>query len=1141
MTSLFVITVIIAGIVFSPFDWNIPLLPREPVPVDAIPDIGENQQIVFTEWPGRSPRDVEDQITYRLTTALLGMPGVKSVRGLSMFGFSTVYIIFNDDVEFYWSRSRILEKINSLPPGSLPDGVKPSLGPDATALGQIFWYTLEGRDKLGRPTGGWDLDELRTIQDWYVKDALLSSREPGEASPIAEVSSIGGYVREYQVDVDPDAMRAYGVTLGDVLMAVKDSNADVGARSMEVNRAEYIIRGVGLIKTLSDIENSVVKAGRDLTPVYIKHVAIVSTGPALRRGALDKDGAETAGGVVVVRFGENPLTAIKSVKARIDEISSGLPSKTLEDGTESQIKIVPFYDRTELINETLDTLKTALTDQILVTIIVVLAMLMHLGSSLIISALLPIAVLMCFIAMKFFGVDANIVALSGIAIAIGTMVDMGIVISENIIRHLRESSRQESKVTVIAAATNEVGSAVLTAVLTTVVGFLPVFMLSGPEGKLFSPLAYTKTFALVASLIVALVVLPVMACLIHSRQAGQRKAESRPWQILLAGLAVVLVLARHWEPLGPAAGYILNAAFTGAVIGLPLLGFRWFLNHYEKTLRWCLTHKAAFLSIPSAAVVLGLMIWGSLGREFMPPLDEGSFLYMPSTSPHASIGEVLDIVQAQDAAMSAIPEVESAVGKLGRVESALDPAPLGMIETIIIYKPEYTLDGNGRRVRQWRDHIKTPSDIWDEIIQAAHMPGITKPEKLQPISTRLLMLQSGIRGSMAVKIKGISQQAIEQTAVEIEEILKSGAVAGVDATVVSIDRSTGDRKPYLEISPDREALARYGLKIQQVQDIIEAGIGGKAVTSTIEGRERYKVRIRYARELRDSLEAIKNIIVPAPGGRQIPLKQLASIDYVPGPQVIKTEDTALLGYVFFGKLDEFAEVEVVESADTHLRRAVETGRLKLAAGTSFTFAGAYENQVRAQRTLSWVLPLALFIIYIILYLQFRSTATTLLVFSGIAVAWAGGFIMIWLYGQDWFLYVPFLGDGLRNLFNVNPVNLSVAVWVGFLALFGIATDDGVVMATYLDQTFRDEKPSDRNSVIEATVNASLRRIRPCLMTTATTILALLPVLTSTGRGSDIMIPMAIPTFGGMTIELLTMFVVPVLYCAIQESRLKRAS
>jgi Cu(I)/Ag(I) efflux system membrane protein CusA/SilA len=485
---LAVIAAIAWGISVAPFDWDVTFLPRKPVPVDAIPDIGENQQIVFTQWMGRSPQDVEDQITYPLTVALLGVPGVKTIRSYSMFGFSSIYVIFKDKVDFYWSRSRVLEKLNSLSPGMLPQGVQPTLGPDATALGQIFWYTLEGHDENGNPTGGWDLDELRAIQDWIVRYALLS------ADGVSEVASVGGFVREYQIDVDPDAMRAFNVKLEEVFNAVRMSNVDVGARTIEVNRVEYVIRGLGFLKGLSDIENTVIKV-RDNVPVYVKNVASVSAGPALRRGALDNEGAEAVGGVVVVRYGENPLAAIKNVKDKIEEISPGLPRKTLEDGTTSQVRVVPFYDRTGLIHETLGTLKNALTEEILVTIIVVLLMVMHLRSSLLISGLLPLAVLMCFGAMKLFGIDANIVALSGIAIAIGTMVDMGIVVSENILKHLHEADPEEDRLQVVLRATKEVGSAVVTAVSTTVVSFLPVFTMVAAEGKLFKPLAWTKTFA----------------------------------------------------------------------------------------------------------------------------------------------------------------------------------------------------------------------------------------------------------------------------------------------------------------------------------------------------------------------------------------------------------------------------------------------------------------------------------------------------------------------------------------------------------------------------------------------------------------------------------------------------------------------
>ncbi|MCH8241248.1 MAG: efflux RND transporter permease subunit, partial [Planctomycetes bacterium] len=536
---LFMLFTIGWGLMSAPFDWELGGFPRDPMPVDAIPDIGENQQIVFTEWMGRSPQDVEDQIGYPLTVSLLGVPGVKTIRSYSMFGFSLIYVIFEEDVEFYWSRSRVLEKLNSLPADTLPDEVQPALGPDATALGQVYWYTLEGQDADGNPTGGWDLHELRSIQDWYVRYALLS------AKGVSEVASIGGFVQEYQVDVDPDAMRAYGVTLSEVFMAVKMSNVDVGARTIEVNRVEYIIRGLGFVKTLEDIEDAVVKVNENV-PIYIRNVAHVTLGPGLRRGVLDKAGAEAVGGVVVVRYGENPLAAIKNVKAKIKEISPGLPQKTLADGTVSQVRIVPFYDRSGLIYETLGTLSDALLQQILVTIIVVVVMVRNLRSSILISGLLPLAVLMCFIAMRATGVDANIVALSGIAIAIGTIVDMGIIVCENILKHLDEADPKANRLEVIYSATSEVGSAILTAVSTTIVSFLPVFTMEAAEGKLFRPLAFTKTYALIASVIIALTILPPAAHLLFTRKREGRRSLTWLFYPLLGILGVVFAFGFGW-------------------------------------------------------------------------------------------------------------------------------------------------------------------------------------------------------------------------------------------------------------------------------------------------------------------------------------------------------------------------------------------------------------------------------------------------------------------------------------------------------------------------------------------------------------------------------------------------------------------
>jgi len=1161
VVTLILIAFIIGGIAVAPFDWQIQWLPRSPVPVDAIPDIGENQQIVFTAWPGRSPQDVEDQITYPLTTALLGVPGVKTIRSNSMFGFSSIYIIFKENIDFYWSRSRILEKLSSLPANLLPEGVQPTLGPDATALGQVFWYTLEGRDPDGNPAGGWDLDELRSIQDWYVRYGLMG------AQGVAEVASVGGFVKEYQIDVDPDAMRAFGVGLDDIFQAVRNSNVDVGARTIEINKVEYVIRGLGLVKGIDDIEQTVIKVNEDV-PVYIKDVAHVSVGPALRRGALDKGGAEAVGGVVVVRYGFNPLEAIKNVKEKIEKISPGLLSKTLPDGTMSKVTIVPFYDRTGLIYETLGTLETALTDEVLVTIIVVVVLVVNLRSSVLISAMLPLAVLLCFIAMRIFGVDANIVALSGIAIAIGTIVDMGIVICENILRHLDEDKQGGSRLGLVYRASSEVGGAVLTAVATTIVGFLPVFAMTGPEGKLFRPLAFTKTFALIASIVVALTIIPPAALVfLNRRKPRPLRLRGREYPIPLLSLVAIIIVAfiltKHWLPLGPGRSTLLSLLFIVLVLGGILLFFYLFLKLYTRILTWCLEHKLLFLCIPLAVIVCGGFIWSGLGREFMPPLDEGSFLYMPTTMPHASIGEALDVLAKQDTAFQSIPEIESVVGKIGRVESSLDPAPISMVETVINYKSEYITDKDGRPLRfkydyktdnfardkfgnlipdkngepyrQWRGHIKSPDDIWDEIVKAGQIPGSTSAPKLQPIAARLVMLQSGMRAPMGVKIKGPDLETIEAVALEFEHLLKQ--VTGIEPSAVIADRIVG--KPYLEIDIDRNAIARYGISVQKIQDVIEVAVGGKRITTTVEGRERYPIRVRYMRELRDTIETLEKVLVPAVGGAQIPLIQLAKVKYVRGPQSIKSEDTFLVAYVLLDKKQGFAEVDVVENCQAFLKDKIDKGELVIPAGVSYEFAGNYENQVRAQRRLAVVVPAALFVIFMILYFQFRSVITSLLVFSGIIVAWAGGFLMIWCYAQPWFFNLSFFGVNLRELFQMHPINLSVAVWVGFLALFGIASDDGVVMCTYLEQSFAKASPSGKPEIRKAVIAAGTRRVRPCLMTTATTILALIPVLTSTGRGSDIMVPMAIPVFGGMTIEVLTMLVVPILYCWKKELAAKK--
>ena len=1206
------------GTVNAPFNLDTGFLPNNPVAVDAIPDIGENQQIVFTNWSGRSPQDIEDQITYPLTTSLFGIPGVKTIRSSSMFGFSSIYIIFEEDIEFYWSRSRILEKLNSLPNGLLPDDIMPSLGPDATGLGQVFWYTLEGRDEDGNITGGWDLHELRRIQDYYIKYALSSSRG------VSEVASIGGYIQEYQVDVNPELLRQYNIGLKDVVKAVKESNKDIGAQTLEINQVEYLVRGLGYIKSISDIENAVV-VSENYHSIRIKDIGKVSLGPAARRGILDKEGAEVVGGVVVARYGANPMEVITNVKTKIKELSIGLPNKVLSDGRTSQVTIVPFYDRSELIKETLGTLKEALNLEILITILVIVIMVFNLKASILISSLLPVAVLMVFIAMKLFNVDANIVALSGIAIAIGTMVDVGIILSENIIRHLEEADKKLSINTIVYNATVEVSGAIVTAVMTTIISFIPVFTMIGAEGKLFRPLAFTKTFALTASLIIALFLIPPFAAFLFRKKSikksltfainlalisigliaflygywlgliliafgvtGLLKVHNKitnklaNWiNIIVSILTIVMLLVEYWRPLGLDKSIFLNLVFV-SIICFGLLGvFTLFKSYYTRILRWCLENKLLFLSIPTALVISGVFIMKNTGKEFIPSLNEGSFLLMPTSMPHAGVTENKRVLQQLDMAVAGIPEIKTIVGKAGRTTSALDPAPLSMYENIIQYKSEYMLDENGIRqrykinsdneyvlkngmslraeqyavwkslntrqqliededgvfYRNWRPEIKSPNDIWKEIIRVTKLPGVTSAPKLQPIETRLVMLQTGMRSPMGIKVKGQNLKQIEAFGIQLEGVLKE--VDGVKVDAVFADRIVG--KPYLLIDIDREKIARYGISIKDVQDVLKVAVGGMVLTETIEGRERYGVRVRYPRELRANPDDLKRIYIPVKNGNQVPLSELANIRYEKGPQVIKSEDTFLVGHVLFDKLDSFAEVSVVKNAQALIQKKIDSGILIVPKGINYKFAGTYENQLRAEDTLSIVVPLALVIIFLILYFQFRSVATSLMVFTGIAVAFSGGFIMIWLYGQDWFLNFNFLGENVRDLFQMHPINLSVAVWVGFIALFGIATDDGVVMATYLTQTFERNIPENKKEVRAAVVEAGEKRIRPCLMTTATTILALLPILTSTGRGSDIMIPMAIPSFGGMLIALITLFVVPVLYSWKKEFQLKKAS
>ncbi|WP_352422828.1 efflux RND transporter permease subunit [Proteiniphilum sp.] len=1254
ITLLLLVAIIAWGLSTAPFNWGGGILPRDPVPVDAIPDIGDNQQIVATEWMGRSPKDIQDQITYPLTTSLLGIPGVKTIRSTSMFGMSFIYIIFDEDIEFYWSRSRILEKLNSLPAGTLPEGVQPSLGPDATALGQIFWYTLEGRDpKTGKPTGGWDPDELRTVQDFYVRYSVSS------AEGVSEVASIGGFVKEYQVEINPNAMRAFGVSIMDIMSAVQKSNLDIGAETVEINKAEYLVRGLGYIKNVSDLEEAVVTV-RNGVPVKIKDVAFVNIGPATRRGGLDKEGVEAVGGVVVARYGSNPLQVIDNVKKKIDEIESGLPQKVLDDGTVSKVTVVPFYDRSGLIQETIGTLEDDLTLEMIISIIVIIIIIVNLRASVVISSLLPIAVLATFIVMRLLHIDANIVALSGIAIAVGVMTDIGVVFVEIVIQHMEKPENKgitkgKAFVQLIHRAVSEVSTPTIVAMLTTIVSFLPVFFLEAQEGKLFRPLAYTKTITLVSALILGMTVVPTLTYYFFSIRIssgtiqkslnialivsgillfiftgvgaaivlplfGINNLYAHRWKnkktttYITAGIAIfaaTVFLTSQWLPMGPQKGFVVNFLMVIVFIGLILGFFTLLINNYEKLIRWCLANRWKFMVIPIFTVLFGITIWlgfdsifgfiakgfetagwknfrqtafwqastdrfPGIGEEFMPSLNEGSFLLMPTSMPHTGIEQNLQFVEALDKRITNIPEVEMTVGKWGRVNSALDPAPTQMFENVINYRPEYILNQDGRRMRfktnrkgeyllksgatynpeegfrlipadslvidrrgdyfrQWRPEIKSADNIWQEIVNVSHLPGLTSSPKLQPIEARLVMLQTGMRAPMGLKVSGPNLETIEEGGKLLEAALKE--VPSVLPSTVFYDRAVG--APYVEIGLNRQNMARYGITVADLQDVISAAVGGMTLTTTVEGRERFPVRLRYPRELRENPEELGNLIIPTATGAQIPLKEVADIGYTRGAQMIQSENTFLIGYVIFDKIAGKAEVDVVKEADKVLKDKINSGELRLPQGVSYTFAGNYEQQQRAADRLLILIPVCLILILVILYFQFKTVTASFIHFSGVFVAFAGGFILLWLYGEPWFLNFSVGDVNMRDLFQMRPVNLSIAVWVGFIALFGISTSDGVLMGSFIHDTFLERNPQTKEEIREAVVYAGLRRVRPAAMTTAVTLIALLPILTSTGRGSDIMVPIAIPTFGGMLIQSMTIFVVPVLQCWWRESVIKK--
>lgn len=1132
------LVVLLAAVSVAVYGWYA----TQTVPLDAIPDVGENQVIVLSEWPGRSPKDMEDQITYPLSVALQAVPGATSVRGKSMFGFSFVQVTFRDDVDFYWARSRVAEQLTTVT-GTLPEGVTPQLAPDATALGQVYFYVLD-------PPPGVDLADLRSKQDFFIRYALES------VEGVAEVASIGGYVRQYQVDVDPDRLRFHAIPLAAVVGAVRESNIDVGAKTVESGGVEFLVRGRGFIgsgktqaETIEQIEQTVITT-RDGLPVRLRDVASVQLGPAFRRGALDHNGSEAVGGVVIMRYGANPRDVIARVQEKIASLEPEL------DG----IRIVGVYDRTGLIDETIHTLSEALTQETVITIVVVALFLLHLQASLLIAITLPLAVLMAFAAMKLFGVDANVMSLAGIAIAIGTMVDMGIIVLENIYDSLAEwerspqqpppGERAEARLAVIRSAAAEVVPAVMTAVTTTVVSFLPVFLLTGRDAKLFTPLAWTKTFALVASLMVAVTVVPVLArvCL---RSARPTRLVSG---LAAGGCGVVLALLGGvvWgEPVSQFTGVPAEAiaAILAAVGGLA----GWWLSRerltpmhanpasqcvrwlYAGRLRLALDHKGLMLLFPALLFFLGLGAWIGLPTLLAPlervaracgaelndvpgyvtakhtftglqsddwiALDEGSWFYMPSLYPAASFTQAMEVLQTQDAMIREIPEVADVLGKIGRIDSALDPAPAAMIETYVMLEPK----------EQWREGV-TAKDIWNEINAVATLPGVTPASPLQPIEGRVVMLQAGIKASMAIRIYGDSLEGLGTAALAVAERLRGNPL--VDARTVNPDIVMG--KPYQEFEVDREEAARHGMTTRMVNELVAAGLGGVDATTTVEGRERYPIQVRFARDRREQLEDLPALPVVTPSGDVVPLERLAHATTTWGPGAITSEDSRLVAHVMFTPAGSGA-LETVDAVMADLRQARSDGSLVFPEGNfELEAVGSFQNQIEANRRLMWILPTVFLINLLLHYLHFRNLPMSLVVFSGIPIACAGGMLAI----------------------AINGIELNTAVWVGFIALAGLAADDGIVMASFIHERLQQRPVATVADLRREIYEAGLKRIRPCVMTTLTTIAALVPVLISTGRGSDVARAMAWPVFGGMLVEPFTTFVVPTVYCGYLELRMR---
>lgn len=1007
-------------------------------PIDAIPDLSDNQVIVFTDWTGRSPQEVEDQITYPLSTNLQGLPGVRSVRGQSAFGFSMINIIFEDNVELYWARTRVVERLN-LVARQLPEGVAPTLGPDASGVGQIFWYTVEGE--------GQSLRDLRTLQDWFIRYQLNSV--PG----VAEVASVGGQVQQYQIDVDPNRLRAYSIPFSALVESVQRSNTNVGGNVIEQSGQWSMVRGVGLIESVADVENIVIGSPGG-TPIYIRNVAKVQIGDAFRVGALDRDGHESVGGVVIARYGVNTLEVIDAVKQKIESLKTGLPPG---------VRITPFYDRTELIHRATETLKRALIEEILLVTLMHIIFLFHFRSILIVTIPLPLAVLVSFLFMKYLGISSNLMSLSGIAIAIGVLVDAGIVVTENAFRWMEKNGvdpRDRLRVWMgVLESTKLVGRPIFFSMAIIILAFVPVFALTGREGKLFHPLAFTKTFAMIGATIIAVTLVPVLC------------------------------------------SFLLGGKFHSESDNRLMRVLHFF---YRPILRLALGHKAVTLFAAAALFSGAIFLATKIGSEFMPELNEGDVMFMPITDPAISIDEALRVMRMQDETIKSFPEVAWVAGKAGRAETSTDPAPVNMNETIVHLKPP----------SEWRAGM-TREKLVAQMDEKLSMPGVQNIWT-QPIINRIEMLSTGIRTELGLKIFGSDLKELERLSREAAETL--GAVPG--AGNVSPEPLTG--QPYIDININRQAAARFGIEVEAIQRVIDAGIGETNLTVTIEGRRRFPVRVRYAPEYRRSPDALGQLIVPAPNGAQIPLAQLANIRSVNGASMIPSENGLLRGTVLMNVRGR----DVGSFVEEAKRTLVE--RVKLPPGYYYEWSGQYENQLRARQRLQMVVPVVLLVIFVLLYFTYHSFIEAAHVLLAVPFALTGGVYLLYALGY----------------------NFSVAVWVGFIALFGTAVQTGMVMVIYLNEAVERKKLEvaksggtlTRDDLKQAVMEGAVLRLRPKVMTVSTVVAGLLPIMWSTSSGAEVMKPLATPVLGGMVSSLLHVLVVtPVIFYWLHERRVSTES